>query len=158
MRVLTRPWTASSDACTGTGVHVSDHGGTIPVCLPFIIMFTILWHLQEDFGPVVGNKPVIVAMVGFVMLSGIIVNNGIVLVDYINQLRKDGMEKRAAIEEAGRARLRPIVMTALTTILGLTTMAMGMGMGAVWCSQWRSSPSRSDLRYTADAVCSAVYL
>ena len=78
-----------------------------------------------------GNKPVsIVAMVGFVMLSGIIVNNGIVLVDYINQLRKDGMEKRAAIEEAGRARLRPIVMTALTTILGLTTMAMGMGMGA----------------------------
>lgn len=99
---------------------------------PFIIMFTIPLAFTGGFlGLLVGNKPVsIVAMVGFVMLSGIIVNNGIVLVDYINQLRKDGMEKRAAIEEAGRARLRPIVMTALTTILGLTTMAMGMGMGA----------------------------
>ncbi|WP_095175248.1 MULTISPECIES: efflux RND transporter permease subunit [Blautia] len=99
---------------------------------PFIIMFTIPLAFTGGFmGLLVSNKPVsIVAMVGFVMLSGIIVNNGIVLVDYINQLRKDGMEKRAAIEEAGRARLRPIVMTALTTILGLLTMAMGMGMGA----------------------------
>ena len=99
---------------------------------PFIIMFTIPLAFTGGFlGLLVSNKPVsIVAMVGFVMLSGIIVNNGIVLVDYINQLRKDGMEKRAAIEEAGRARLRPIVMTALTTILGLVTMAMGMGMGA----------------------------
>ena len=69
-------------------------------------------------------------MIGFVMLSGIIVNNGIVLVDYINQLRRGGMEKRAAIIESGRTRLRPILMTALTTILGLSTMAVGLGMGA----------------------------
>ena len=63
------------------------------------------------------------------MLAGVIVNNGIVLVDYINQLRRRGLEKREAIVEAGRTRLRPILMTALTTILGLSTMAMGLGMG-----------------------------
>ena len=64
------------------------------------------------------------------MLSGIIVNNGIVLVDYINQLRRGGMEKREAIIASGKTRLRPILMTALTTILGLSTMALGLGMGA----------------------------
>ena len=69
-------------------------------------------------------------MIGFVMLAGIIVNNGIVLVDYINQLRAEGTEKKEAIIQAGKSRLRPIVMTALTTILGLSTMALGMGMGA----------------------------
>ena len=71
----------------------------------------------------------VIAMIGFVMLSGIIVNNGIVLVDYTNQLRKEGMEKREALIQAGKDRLRPIIMTALTTILGLSTMAAGMGMG-----------------------------
>ena len=69
-------------------------------------------------------------MIGFVMLAGIIVNNGIVLVDYINQLRRDGMQKKEAIVESGRSRLRPVIMTALTTILGLCTMAAGNGMGA----------------------------
>ena len=69
-------------------------------------------------------------MIGFVMLSGIIVNNGIVLVDYINQLRGEGMEKHQAIIEAGKTRMRPILMTALTTILGLSTMSLGLGMGA----------------------------
>lgn len=72
----------------------------------------------------------VIAMIGFVMLAGIIVNNGIVLVDYMNQLRMDGMEKREAIIQAGKSRLRPVIMTALTTILGLSTMALGMGMGA----------------------------
>ena len=71
----------------------------------------------------------VIAMIGFVMLSGIIVNNGIVLVDYTNQLRAEGMEKRAALIQAGKDRLRPIIMTALTTILGLSTMAAGVGMG-----------------------------
>ena len=69
-------------------------------------------------------------MIGFVMLAGIIVNNGIVLVDYVNQLRRDGVEKREAIVEAGVTRMRPILMTALTTILGLATMAIGVGTGA----------------------------
>jgi hydrophobic/amphiphilic exporter-1 (mainly G- bacteria), HAE1 family len=64
------------------------------------------------------------------MLAGIVVNNAIVLVDLINQLRADGMERTAAIIEAGRARLRPIVMTTLTTTLGLLPMAIGFGDGA----------------------------
>ena len=84
-----------------------------------------------------------IAMIGFVMLSGIIVNNGIVLVDYINQLRAEGMEKQQAIIQAGKTRMRPILMTALTTILGLFTMALGIGMGTVdgtahgGCRDWR---------------------
>lgn len=81
-------------------------------------------------GLVVADKEVsVIAMIGFIMLSGIIVNNGIVLVDYTNQLRAEGIGKRAALVQAGRDRLRPIIMTALTTILGLSTMAAGMGMG-----------------------------
>lgn len=99
---------------------------------PFIIMFTIPLAFTGGFlGLWITGSPVsVIAMIGFVMLSGIIVNNGIVLVDYINQLRREGMEKREAIIESGRTRLRPILMTALTTILGLSTMALGMGMGA----------------------------
>lgn len=99
---------------------------------PFIIMFTIPLAFTGGFlGLWLTGRPVsIIAMIGFVMLSGIIVNNGIVLVDYINQLRRGGMEKREAIIESGRTRLRPILMTALTTILGLSTMALGVGMGA----------------------------
>lgn len=99
---------------------------------PFIIMFTIpLAFTGGLLALYLTDNPVsVIAMIGFVMLSGIIVNNGIVLVDCINQLRRGGMEKRAAIIEAGRTRLRPIIMTALTTILGLLTMALGNGMGA----------------------------
>lgn len=99
---------------------------------PFIIMFTIPLAFTGGFlGLYLTDSPVsVIAMIGFVMLSGIIVNNGIVLVDYINQLRRGGMEKGDAIIEASKTRLRPILMTALTTILGLLPMAMGMGMGA----------------------------
>lgn len=99
---------------------------------PFIIMFTIpLAFTGGLMGLYLTGNPIsVIAMIGFVMLSGIIVNNGIVLVDYTNQLRRGGMEKREALVEAGRTRLRPIIMTALTTVLGLSTMAAGMGMGA----------------------------
>lgn len=99
---------------------------------PFIIMFTIPLAFTGGFLGLffTGSEISVIAMIGFVMLSGIIVNNGIVLVDCINQLRRDGMDKKEAIIEAGRTRLRPIFMTALTTILGLTTLAAGMGMGA----------------------------
>ena len=98
---------------------------------PFIVMFTIPLAFTGGFmGLYVADMEVsVIAMIGFIMLSGIIVNNGIVLVDYTNQLRAEGMEKREALVQAGRDRLRPIVMTALTTILGLSTMAAGMGMG-----------------------------
>ena len=79
----------------------------------------------------IAGMPVsVIAMIGFVMLSGIIVNNGIVFIDYANQLISQGMEQREALVEAGMTRLRPIIMTALTTILGLSTMAVGVGMGA----------------------------
>lgn len=99
---------------------------------PFIVMFTIpLAFTGGFFALYLADSPVsVIAMIGFVMLSGIIVNNGIVLVDYINQLRRAGMDKKEAIIESGRTRLRPIIMTALTTILGLLPMAYGSGMGA----------------------------
>ena len=99
---------------------------------PFIIMFTIPLAFTGGFmGLIISNSEVsVVAMIGFVMLSGVIVNNGIVLVDYINQLRSEGMPKREAIMEAGRTRMRPVLMTALTTILALSTMAFSEGMGA----------------------------
>ena len=77
-----------------------------------------------------GSEVSVIALIGFVMLSGIIVNNGIVLVDYINQLRAEGMEKREAIIRAGKTRIRPVMMTALTTILALSTMAFSNDMGA----------------------------
>ncbi len=99
---------------------------------PFIVMFTIPLAFTGGFLGLflTGNEVSVIAMIGFIMLAGIIVNNGIVLVDYINQLRADGREKREAIVEAGVTRMRPILMTALTTILGLFTMALGVGTGA----------------------------
>ena len=69
-------------------------------------------------------------MLGFLILAGIVVNNGIVFVDYVNQLRLDGVDKRTALLETGRARIRPILMTAMTTILAMSTMALGVGMGS----------------------------
>lgn len=99
---------------------------------PFIIMFTV--PLAFTGGLLVlwlaGMSVSVIAMIGFVMLSGIIVNNGIVFIDYTNQLIAGGMLKKEALVTAGKTRLRPIIMTALTTILGLFTLAMGVGMGA----------------------------
>ncbi len=99
---------------------------------PFVIIFTIplaligvfifLYILQIPLS--------IVVFLGIIMLSGIVVNNAIVLVDYINQLQARGMQKFDAIVEAGKVRLRPILMTTLTTVLGLLPMAIGMGDGA----------------------------
>ena len=99
---------------------------------PFIVMFTVPLAFTGGFlGLLVsGNLMSVIAMIGFVMLSGIIVNNGIVFIDYTNQLVSSGYDMTEALVEAGRTRLRPIVMTALTTILGLSTMALGVGSGA----------------------------
>jgi len=99
---------------------------------PFVILFTIPLALV---GAVLalfltGTTVNVIAFIGIIMLAGIVVNNAIVLVDLINQLRESGMEKTAAIREAGRARLRPILMTTLTTALGLLPMAIGFGEGA----------------------------
>lgn len=99
---------------------------------PFIVMFTVPLAFTGGFlGLLIsGSLMSVIAMIGFVMLSGIIVNNGIVFIDYTNQLVAEGERVTEALVEAGRTRLRPIVMTALTTILGLSTMAMGLGSGA----------------------------
>lgn len=99
---------------------------------PFIIMFTIPLAFTGGFLGlyISGSEVSVIAMIGFVMLAGIIVNNGIVLIDYMNQLRAGGMEKREAILTAGRTRLRPVLMTALTTILALSTMVFSNDMGS----------------------------
>jgi HAE1 family hydrophobic/amphiphilic exporter-1 len=99
---------------------------------PFVILFTVPLAL---IGVVivlfiVGIPLNIMVFLGLIMLAGIVVNNAIVLVDYINQLRKKGLPKLDAIRQAGQARLRPILMTSATTVLGLMPMALGWGDGA----------------------------
>ncbi|MCI8833999.1 MAG: acriflavin resistance protein [Ruminococcus sp.] len=99
---------------------------------PFIVMFTVPLAFTGGFLGLLlsGGLMSVIAMIGFVMLSGIIVNNGIVFIDYTNQLVGAGLPVGEALVEAGRIRLRPIIMTALTTILGLSTMAAGVGSGS----------------------------
>lgn len=99
---------------------------------PFIVMFTIPLAFTGGLLALflTGFEISVVAMIGFVLLVGIIVNNGIVLIDYINRLRLEGTEKTEAIVSAGLTRLRPVIMTAVTTILGLLPMALGIGLGA----------------------------
>jgi HAE1 family hydrophobic/amphiphilic exporter-1 len=99
---------------------------------PFVILFTIPLALIGAVLAlfVTGTTINIVVFIGVIMLAGIVVNNAIVLLDLINQLRAQGKERLDAILEAGSARLRPILMTSLTTTLGLLPMAMGFGEGA----------------------------
>jgi HAE1 family hydrophobic/amphiphilic exporter-1 len=99
---------------------------------PLVILFTIPLALVGAVLAlfITGTTVNIVAFIGIIMLAGIVVNNAIVLVDLINQLRAQGKERFAAIMEAGTARLRPILMTSLTTTLGLLPMAMGFGEGS----------------------------
>lgn len=99
---------------------------------PFVIMFTVpLAAIGAIAALYVVNIPLsIVVFIGFIMLAGIVVNNAIVLVDYINTLRAAGMAATEAIVQAGTVRLRPILMTTMTTVLGLLPMALGLGDGA----------------------------
>ena len=98
---------------------------------PFIVMFTIPLAFTGGFIALLicGMEVSVISLIGFIMLTGIIVNNGIVLVDYINQLRLEGKERREAILEAGATRMRPILMTSITTILGLIDMATNDAAG-----------------------------
>lgn len=99
---------------------------------PFVILFSIplaaigvalaLW--------ITDTRLSVIVFIGLIMLAGIVVNNAIVLVDLINKLRAGGMERMAAIREAAHLRLRPIMMTTLTTLLGLLPMAFGIGEGS----------------------------
>ncbi len=108
---------------------------------PFIVLFTIPLAFTGGFLALMisGEMLSIISMMGFLVLAGVVVNNGIVFVDYANQLRLEGMEKREALVETGITRMRPILMTALTTILAMCTMAlssdasaaMGRGMAIV---------------------------
>ncbi len=99
---------------------------------PFIVMFTIPLAFTGGLLAlfITGNEISVISMLGFLVLSGVVVNNGIVFVDYTNQLILGGFDKKSALIEAGRVRIRPILMTAMTTILGLSTLSVGMGMGA----------------------------
>ena len=99
---------------------------------PFIVMFAIPLAFTGGFlALIVTNTPLsVVALIGMIILAGIVVNNGIVLVDYINQLKARGMNTYKAIIKAGKTRLRPIVMTALTTIFALSTLSVGVGRGS----------------------------
>ncbi|MBE1300709.1 MAG: MMPL family transporter [Alteromonadaceae bacterium] len=99
---------------------------------PFLILFTVpLACAGSIYGLyLTGTTVSVVVFIGLIMLAGIVVNNAIVLVDRINQLREDGVEKLAAIKEAAETRFRPILMTTLTTTLGLLPMMMGLGEGA----------------------------
>jgi HAE1 family hydrophobic/amphiphilic exporter-1 len=99
---------------------------------PFVIMFTIpLALIGAVFALfVTGSTISVVVLIGAILLAGIVVNNAIVLIDLINQLRAKGMAKMEAIMEGGRLRLRPILMTTLTTTLGLLPLALGFGEGA----------------------------
>jgi HAE1 family hydrophobic/amphiphilic exporter-1 len=94
--------------------------GTVPLALIGVILALA----------VTGTTVSVVVFLGVIMLSGIVVNNSIVLVDYVNQLRQRGRSKIDALREAASVRLRPILMTTLTTVLGLTPMALGFGEGA----------------------------
>ena len=100
---------------------------------PFIVMFTIPLAFTGGFAALLlcGMEVSVIALIGFIMLMGVIVNNGIVLVEYINQLRLSGTERREAIIEAGLTRIRPILMTTLTTALGQLVMAVSKDAGSI---------------------------
>ncbi|KAB3533088.1 efflux RND transporter permease subunit [Alkaliphilus serpentinus] len=98
---------------------------------PFIIMLSVpLAFSGGALGLFITRRPISVpALIGAVVLAGIVVNNGIVLIDYINVLRKEGVGREESLIEAGDTRLRPIMMTTLTTVLGLIPLAIGLGEG-----------------------------
>ena len=99
---------------------------------PFIILFTIPLALVGVVLAlfITGSTISVVVFIGLILLAGIVVNNAIVLIDLVNKLRADGMEKREAIVTGSHLRLRPIMMTMLTTALGLLPLALGVGEGA----------------------------
>lgn len=98
---------------------------------PFIVMFTMPLAFTGGLFAllITGQDLSVLAMLGFIILAGVVVNNGIVFVSCVNDLRLEGMSKHEALVEAGKMRIRPILMTALTTILAMSTMAMGLGTG-----------------------------
>ena len=99
---------------------------------PFVIMFTLPMALVGVVATllITGTTVSVMVLIGMVVMAGIVVNNGIVLIDYTKRLRARGLSKVEALVEAGQVRMRPILMTTLTTVLGLVPMAIGVGEGA----------------------------
>jgi HAE1 family hydrophobic/amphiphilic exporter-1 len=99
---------------------------------PFVILFSVPFALIGLLGTLALFDVTIsiVVLIGTILLAGIVVNNAIILVDYTNRLRRSGMDKLDALKQAGRVRLRPILMTTATTVLGLMPMALGLGAGS----------------------------
>jgi HAE1 family hydrophobic/amphiphilic exporter-1 len=99
---------------------------------PFVILFSVPFALIGLLGTLYlfGVTISIVVLIGTILLAGIVVNNAIILVDYTNRLRRSGLDKVEALKQAGRVRLRPILMTTATTVLGLLPMALGLGAGS----------------------------
>ena len=98
---------------------------------PFIVMATVPLAFTGGFAALwaAGEQLTMMSLMGFAVLMGTVVNNGIVFVDYVNQLRRGGLEKRDALEAAGRTRMRPILMTALTTILAMLPLVLSQQIG-----------------------------
>jgi HAE1 family hydrophobic/amphiphilic exporter-1 len=99
---------------------------------PLVILFSVPFALIGLLGTLFlcGVTISIVVWIGSILLAGIVVNNAIILIDYTNQLRQKGLSKIEALRKAGRVRLRPILMTTATTVLGLLPMAIGLGAGS----------------------------
>ncbi|MCA9396400.1 MAG: efflux RND transporter permease subunit, partial [Candidatus Omnitrophica bacterium] len=99
---------------------------------PFIIMFTMpLSLIGVSFAlGITGTEISVVVILGVILLGGIVVNNGIILIDFINSQISEGTDLDTAVVQAGSVRFRPILMTAMTTILGLLPLAMGIGEGS----------------------------
>jgi HAE1 family hydrophobic/amphiphilic exporter-1 len=103
--------------------------------MPFIIMFTLPFAFTGVFLALflTGTPLSVIALIGSIMLVGIVVKNGIVMVDFTNLLRERGESLNQAVINSGKSRLRPVLMTSLTTILGMVPMAMGLGEGSeIW--------------------------
>jgi multidrug efflux pump subunit AcrB len=99
---------------------------------PLVVMFSMpTMVIGVLIGLFITNTPIsMMVLIGLIMLAGIVVNNAIVLIDYVNLMRRRGMERFEAIVEAGPARLRAILMTTLTTLLAMVPMALGLGEGS----------------------------
>jgi HAE1 family hydrophobic/amphiphilic exporter-1 len=99
---------------------------------PFVILFSVPLAVVGVLAALwlFGVNISIVVLIGAILLAGIVVNNAIILIDYTNRLRRQGMSKIEALLKAGGVRLRPILMTTATTVLGLLPMALGLGAGS----------------------------
>jgi predicted RND superfamily exporter protein len=115
-----------------SGLGFESGGFVTDIIWPFIILFTMpLALVGVVMGLVVGGFTLnVISLIGTIFLAGVVVNNAIVLVDAVNRYRRFGLDTREAVVRAGVVRLRPILMTTLTTVLGLLPLAIGFGEGA----------------------------